>query len=272
MVGGNSATTTVDGRAYKEWIVKTEDSVTADDELPHDEDDTVGVFNEKCGFHVHVGRRERGFEVLTLRKLYSLLVLGGEAILNGLLCPSRRDNFYCRDMTKVSTVIRFPRVSFDLTGRAPYEWFSRCLLVNSDDVIPDHIKEALWKVWRAKDLDEFCGCVEDHKNVGVWFGNLDSFEHFGHGKRTIEFRKAEGDLGLTEPSNTDFVITWPEVCVRLVAFAIDSDPEGFGRVINETVEALRLPSSAEKVRKFLTSLGLNNEMIRSLVARAEALS
>ncbi|RYP42867.1 hypothetical protein DL768_010171 [Monosporascus sp. mg162] len=301
-VEGDSVITTEDENAYKEWIVKTEDSVTADEELPHDDDEyagmeimspilantkfsrdqcamvaeairsTVGVFNDKCGFHVHVGRGDRGFEVLTLKKLYSLLVLGGEAILNGLLRPSRRDNYYCRDMTKVSAVIRFPHVPFDLTGSAPYEWFSRCLPVDSDDVVPGHIKEALWKVWRAKDIDEFCGCVEGNKNVGVWFGNLDTFEHFGYGKRTIEFRKAEGNLGLTEPSNMDFVFTWPEVCVRLVAFAIDSDPEEFGRVVNETVEALRLPSSAEKVRKFLTSLGLNSETIKSLVARAEALS
>lgn len=78
-------------------------------------------FSNSCGLHVHVGHAGEGLSLLASQKLFSVLFLGGEQILNTLFRKDRRNNYYCRDITKHSAVAKISAQGQRLPGAVPEE-------------------------------------------------------------------------------------------------------------------------------------------------------
>lgn len=78
-------------------------------------------FSNSCGLHVHVGHAGEGLSLLASQKLFSVLFLGGEQILNTLFRKDRRNNYYCRDITKHSAVAKISGQGQRLPGAVPEE-------------------------------------------------------------------------------------------------------------------------------------------------------
>ncbi|RYP26476.1 hypothetical protein DL768_011710 [Monosporascus sp. mg162] len=245
------------------WIVKRDDSVKADGINLH-----PAYFNYTCGLHVHVGLGDKVIPLLACQKLYSLLFLGGEEVLKPLFRPCRNNNDHCFDIRTHSSLVT-PRDDHpDLTGSVLGEWYKHCF---PDDGGSGEERAALGKLWRAAGIDKFCDLVEGGPGgrLAYWFSHL-RYEDQIMGKATIEFRKAEGNLG--EPGNLDFVRTWPQVCTTLVAFAMDSGPPEFERAIRAVRVSTAAEAAGTRLNRFLTAVGLPADVVSSLVQRSEVLA
>ncbi|KAH8680764.1 putative amidoligase enzyme-domain-containing protein [Xylariales sp. PMI_506] len=62
------------------------------------------IMEQTCGFHVHVGCGNVGFELLTLQKFTTLMWMGGEATLNKTHPPHRLESRWCRTMRSKSSL------------------------------------------------------------------------------------------------------------------------------------------------------------------------
>ncbi|KAK7740660.1 hypothetical protein SLS62_011035 [Diatrype stigma] len=224
-------------------------------------------FNDTCGLHVHVGNADEGFTLLTCQKLFVLLFLGGEAVLNTLFREDRHTNKHCVDIRTHTGVADNLDVKHYLTGTVPDEWYNACFPsgppVDQDD---QRERDIIKVIWKAASIDEFMDCLNAENLAYSW-------EHLAsdafNPTKTIEFRKAEGNL--RKPMNAEFVYDWVQVCMGLVAFAVDADPEEFGKVIKETVTASRHSMSLLMVHRFLSNFGLDRDVLRRMVDRANVL-
>lgn len=220
-------------------------------------------FNDNCGLHVHVGDGAHGFSLLTCQKLFCVLFLGGEWMLDVLFRPARHNNRNCLPMSEGARVLSSPNSRFFLSGEVPNEWFWSCF---PQGVIPvdEWRQEALRKIWKAGNIQEF------QESINVGYRHAITFQHLTMGlKPTIEFRKSEGNLRLD--GEVEFLLIWPRVCARLVAFAVDADLNEFRRVIAGTRAALSAPTGPERLRQFLITIRCTDYTVQSLVYRAAAL-
>lgn len=87
------------------------------------------AFNHTCGLHVDVGHGDNYFELLTRQKLFSLLYLGGEDILNLLLREHRQNNNFCYDLRSHSNA-KPADSSWTPTGNLLSEWYHHCFPVD----------------------------------------------------------------------------------------------------------------------------------------------
>ncbi|RYP91251.1 hypothetical protein DL770_002643 [Monosporascus sp. CRB-9-2] len=245
------------------WIMKRDDSVKADGINVH-----PAYFNDTCGLHVHVGLGDKVIPLLACQKLYSLLFLGGEEVLKPMFRLCRNNNSHCFDIRTHSSLVTPREDPPDLTGSVLGEWFKHCF---PDDGGNGEERAALDKLWRAADIDKFCDLVEGGPGgrLAYWFSHL-RYEDQIMGKATIEFRKAEGNLG--EPGNLDFVRTWPQVCTTLVAFAMGSGPPEFERAIRAVRVSAAAQAPGTRLNRFLTTVGLPGDVVSSLVQRSEVLA
>lgn len=222
-------------------------------------------FTNKCDLYVDIGNEER-ITVLSCQKLFSLLFLGGESILDVLFREDRRNNSSYSLLESAAPVLRI-RVGYPtyaLTGQVPMDWFDSCFSQFTSEIDQDK-KNALWRIWRTGTRDEFSSYASGYKSVAIKFHNIQD-----DGICTIGFAKADGQLD--KDSNIEFLSVWLKVCMGLVAFAIDAELPEFGRVMRDLPDALTAPTGAERLQRFLTSLAFDDDVINSLVTRANALS
>lgn len=222
-------------------------------------------FNDNCGIHVHVGNGNQGFSLLACQKLFSVLFLGGESMLDVLFRPARHNNSNCFSMADGARAFSSPSARFFLSGDIPTEWLNGCF-PDAQGAMPvdERRRKALRKIWKAANIQEF------HEAINVGYRHAVTFEHLTMGiKPTIEFRKSEGDL--SPEGETDFLLLWMRVCARLVAFAVDADLDEFRRVITGTRTALCAPTAPERLRQFLITMRCTNITVRNLAYRAEVL-
>ncbi|KAK7754345.1 hypothetical protein SLS62_003638 [Diatrype stigma] len=233
-------------------------------------------FNPKCGLHVHVGRGQDGIPLAACQRLFSLLFLYAERILDPLFRSDRRGNIHCENLETHALVRRLPQWRFRMTGTPPEQWLNACFPGGAPGVgAPGDERErfvALRKIWSAGDINEFCDMnVVGGVRLAVNFAGLKVRPHPGpDDKPTIEFRKAEGDLN--QEGNIDFLLYWPQVCMGLVAFALGDGLDEFARVMREAHAALNAPDEAEKLRRFLNSMGFDRTVVEMLCERADYLS
>lgn len=221
-------------------------------------------FNERCGFHVHVGNGNHGFTLDTCQRLYSLLLLGAESILDVLFRDDRRGNQNCNDIRYYTAVLMNPNNEYNLTGEVPTALYDSCFPDSGPEII-EAVRTAVWKIWKAGSIDEFLAATStEYRRSAINFRNVRAGS-----TGTIEFRKAEGDL--SRELNVEFLASWPQVCIGLVAFALEANQSEFARVMRETRAALLHPK-VEALRLFLTTMGFHDQLIRSLVKRARSLA
>lgn len=228
-------------------------------------------FNPKCGLHVHVGRGGDGIPLRVCQRLFSLLFLYGEKILDILFRSDRKNNLHCENIETQTAVLRFSTYTFSMTGSLPEQWFNACFPDGAPEVSQARV-EALRKIWTARDINEFCDMTSVSFRLAINFTGLKIRETSNGGeKRTVEFRKAEGDLA--QEGNIVFLRYWPQVCIGLLAFAFQNNLAEFARVMREARAALNAPiEDAEKLRRFLNIMELDETLVDRLCERAAYLS
>ncbi|RYP25845.1 hypothetical protein DL767_008236 [Monosporascus sp. MG133] len=214
------------------------------------------LFNESCGLHVHVGRGDAGIELLPLQKFASLLLLGGEWILDNVHPARRRGRWPCY---RNSTDSRLARLNIDLEevearpDEAGAPWLRACDLENPSRRIKNQVKY-LWKAKSSMELGQWLKgfnmrrLAYDVRQQGAASENR-RFEY----KRTIEFRQADGDL-----SDEGFPIAWVKVATGMLAWAFNADLETFRSTIQEVTGAI---DQEGQVSKLLKSIGIPEDVI-----------
>lgn len=228
-------------------------------------------FDESCALRVSVGQGDdKGFPLLALQKLSSLLLAGAEELLE-LLHPDHRvlSNDSCRSIRSSSAVVleggsRTPKQSFD--GE---DWFDCCVRGGGGDgdasatgKIPETELRALWQ---AETLAEFCLLVGPGENDKIdmayrfWdlVAPLPISKHEKGIRRTIEFRQADGNLRCDQR----YILSWVDVALSLVAFAVEADQDEFERAIKGIRRCLLGLEEVSQVGMFGAAV------IRSRVAR-----
>ncbi|RYP63697.1 hypothetical protein DL769_006891 [Monosporascus sp. CRB-8-3] len=222
------------------------------------------IFNETCGLHVHVGRGNAGIELLPLQKFTSLLLLGGERILDNVHPARRRGQWPC---FRNSTDSRLARLNIDIEevdarpDEAGAPWLRACDLENA----PRRIKTQVKYLWKAKSSVELGQWLKGFDMRRLVYdvrqqGAASEIRRFDY-KRTIEFRQADGDL-----SDEDYPAAWVKVATGMLAWAFNADLETFGRTIQEVKGAV---DQEGQVSKLLKSIGVPEDVISVMEARAE---
>ncbi|RYP59536.1 hypothetical protein DL771_010866 [Monosporascus sp. 5C6A] len=222
------------------------------------------LFSESCGLHVHVGRGNAGIELLPLQKFTSLLLLGGERILDNVHPVHRRGQWPC---FRNSTDSKLARLNFDheeveaRPAEAAAPWLQACDIENAPQRIKTQVK-CLWKAKSSMELGQWLKgfdrrrLVYDVRQQGAASENC-RFEY----KRTIEFRQADGDL-----SYEDYPVAWAKVATGMLAWAFNADLETFGRTVQEVKGAV---DQEGQVSTLLRSIGIPEDIISIMEARAE---
>ncbi|RYP02265.1 hypothetical protein DL764_005872 [Monosporascus ibericus] len=222
------------------------------------------LFNESCGLHVHVGRGNAGIELLPLQKFATLVLLGGEWILDNVHPARRRGQWPCYRNTTDS---KLARLNFDIEevearpDDAGAAWLQACDLESAPRRIKIQVK-CLWKAKSSMELSQWLKgfnmrrLVYDVRQQGAASEN-GRFEY----KRTIEFRQADGDL-----SDEDYPVAWVKIATGMLAWAFNADLETFQRTIQEVTGAI---DEEGQVSKLLRSIGIPEDVISVMEARAE---
>lgn len=138
--------------------------------------------NESCGFHVHVGNRDRGFSLSTLKRFCSLITVF-DYQLDSLHPRHRRQNVFAKSMRRV-----FPRGT-SLGGKL---------------AIIDELRTVGDLIIQAHTVPDY----HCDRYMAFNFGNLR--EELHRPLRTIEFRQHKGTLDLNQITN------WIKVVCELV--------------------------------------------------------
>lgn len=138
--------------------------------------------NNSCGFHVHVGNRNRGFSLSTLKRFCSLITVF-DYQLDSLHPRNRRQNVFAKSMRRV---------------------FDRGTSLEGKLAIIDELKSVRDLISRVHNIPGY----DWDKCMAFNFGNL--LEELDRPLRTIEFRQHQGTLDLNQITN------WIKVVCELV--------------------------------------------------------
>lgn len=152
--------------------------------------------NETCGFHVHVGNRNRGFTVETLKNL-ALLVTVFERQINQLHPRHRNSNSWCD------------------TPRLQFQSLNLWEVVEAIEAMPD-IENLVLLMCRNR---QFGGAskYQAYNFTNLTRGNL----------RTIEFRQHQGTM------DNLAICAWISLTCRLVFVSHYAGPVGFIELVKE---------------------------------------
>lgn len=187
--------------------------------------------NEWCGLHVHVGQGSDGLPDYAIKNLAALIWTFEDRL--DLLHPLYRTN--------------------DAACNSLYNSAPLSTELNFETDKPLLVRDQLERILECKTGDQVIELVNDEcptYGFAYNFWNLRS-EFYWCSKKTIEFRQHEGTLDAKRAEN------WMKVCVRLVEFALQSQPvwmEGFLRSVVDdekyTVEDMLLSIGLPRQAKY----------------------
>lgn len=234
-------------------------------------DNEYVAFNQKCGFHVHVGNGDRGLELEVCQRLFSLLFLYGEKILDGLFRSDRDNNIHCQSLGGYTAVLNFPHFGYAMTGAAPEDYYNACFPDGAEE-ISRGMRQSVGAIWATATLNEFCDMTAIGVKLAVSFIGLKTHDPpTGEEKPTVEFRKGEGDLA--QEGNVDFLLYWPQVCLGLLAWAHSGNLREFKRVMWAARAAANARiNPAAKLQHLLKVMRFDATVVRILCERAAYLA
>ncbi len=247
-------------------------------------------FNKTCAFHVHVGSESDGFSLRALQKLASLLLVGGEELLDKVHPKHRVGAASCGPIRSKTFLASVDLQEREPTGDLAENWFGRCA---PEDTPPNAgLRSQLNRIWRAKNVDEFCRLLDARGDEKPAYGFVglsppDAAEGGDRGKEiaiapagsqtdqkpktykpTIEFREGDADVA----RDKEYHVAWVRVVTRLVrwaAYACEWSLEDAARVARKGVSVRE--SSPEAVAALLREVLVVEKVVEVMESRAAAL-
>ncbi len=195
--------------------------------------DVPKMVTDQCAFQVHIGRGNKGFTPLTLKKLATIIAFSEEDMLNKLCHPARLESEFAVSINQSILAEKAgsdgqKTTSQDLGNKRSVEYRNWL-----KDLKPDNLLITLWdsKVSSVKNVVELLTPNQPllpYAAAVSFFNLIDSRQEFGSDrpiKRTIEFRRFQGTLDPVA------ALAAFELCMALVEFARKSDPEKFSNLI-----------------------------------------
>ncbi|KAI1373519.1 putative amidoligase enzyme-domain-containing protein [Hypoxylon crocopeplum] len=194
--------------------------------------------NRTTGVHVHVGRGEESFSLITMKKFATFIWFADDLLL-GLQHPYRRECHYCRPLHSASGLGK--RAASNLLRKG--NPLSEAQEEEMNSFIPTTL--LLMQTLQAnKSIGEMADLMSDPTEPGsvnsyavarafrgsVGFCNFMPMGKTGGNTHTFEFRQMAGSL---EP---DAIIHWARVCMAVVDFARLSDAPRFKDLIGKIVK------------------------------------
>lgn len=213
--------------------------------------------NDSTSVHVHVGRGDEAFSLVTLKKFTTLLWLTDEAILK--LHGVRQSNEYCRPVRVESELAlkslaklqaenaTNPAVEQRQTEAQIHEFLSADLW-EQDDLLPAQIR----RIWGAQSVEEIAGLMTCEDRVGgrgsVGFRRFlpAGADNTGGNTHTLKWRQMAGCLA---PFS---IIHWMRFCLSFTNFARLSDSATFKTMI----VAIQMKEGRFTALDLLEALGL----------------
>ncbi|KAI0386292.1 putative amidoligase enzyme-domain-containing protein [Hypomontagnella monticulosa] len=181
--------------------------------------------NETAGMHVHVGRGEESFSLLTMKKLATIIWLT-EKMLLGLHHPSRKESIYCI-LLRDESLLRIKAADTNSIS-------NNILRIAREERMDEFIPRPA-SLEATKTIEELAGLMSAPDNPDLSRGAM-SFTRFlpaapGVGNiHTIEFRQMAGSL---DPGP---IIHWAKVCMAIVDFARLSTAPRYKELIARIIE------------------------------------
>ncbi len=218
--------------------------------------------NDTTAVHVHVGRGEETFSLLTMKKFATLLWLTDGALL-ALQHPTRRRNEYCAPVTSASNLaLMSPKrlaaegYALDWGGVAQMAEFLPADLLDSHDHGHGHglLAARLRRIWGAGGVEELadlmmCTEMTISERGSVGFKRFLPAGKTGGNTHTFEWRQMAGCL---DPLP---IILWAEVCIRFTDFARLSPAAKYKALVADILERGERFTGLDLLR----ALGLNDE-------------
>ncbi|KAI1410495.1 putative amidoligase enzyme-domain-containing protein [Hypoxylon sp. FL1857] len=176
--------------------------------------------NETTSVHVHVGRGEESFSLLTMKKFASLIFLVDEMLMK-LHHPCRKDSFHCGPFSQTSVLGTLGAPELMEGSRQ----FNEAQKQQIHQFVPK-TSPSVKALQASGSIEELINLMCNVRQPEIYRGSV-GFTRFlpagktGGNTHTFEFRQMAGCL---DPGP---IIHWVRVCLALVDFARLSDAKTF---------------------------------------------
>ncbi|KAI1160658.1 putative amidoligase enzyme-domain-containing protein [Nemania serpens] len=195
--------------------------------------------NQSTAVHVHVGRGDEPFSLLTIKKFSTLYWFTEKAILE-LHHPSRLDNKYCFRLTKFSDLATKAQADFD----ADEHYLDAEGLKQMDR----HVPKAALTALQHRQIRRIWGCANMEEPEGKTGGNI----------QTFEWRQMSGSV------NADHINQWVKACVEFTDFCRHSSEARFKELVEHiTVERGAGYSGIELLQTLSVDTRIFTDMLES---------
>ncbi|KAI5922458.1 hypothetical protein F4810DRAFT_711572 [Camillea tinctor] len=210
--------------------------------------------NDTASVHVHVGRGDESFSLLTIKKFATLYWLT-EAPLMKLQHPCRQSNKWCFHLTQMSNLA----AKTSGGSAAGYRALAFSSLGKMNEFVPYQLSEPLrtqfrW-IWGCAKIEELAELMEGFPKMvqcprgSVGFTRFLPADETGGNTQTFEWRQMAASL------DPDHILRWIRVCVAFTDFARGSTAEEFKGLLRTILER----GSSYTGFDLLESLGLHAE-------------
>ncbi|KAI0902997.1 putative amidoligase enzyme-domain-containing protein [Ustulina deusta] len=176
--------------------------------------------NKSTAVHIHVGRGNEPFSLLTVKKFATLYWLTEKAIFE-LHHPSRHDNRCCLSLTNYSVLAIKSQAALDVEGRN---------LGDGGPTMEDYVPGASLTQLRRAQLRCIwdCGSIEERGSVG--FLRFLPAGKTGGNIQTFEWRQMSGSV------DANHINQWAKACIAFTDFCRLSNKATFKKLIGEVIE------------------------------------
>ncbi|KAI0483876.1 hypothetical protein F4859DRAFT_529205 [Xylaria cf. heliscus] len=250
-------------------------AVMDSDEYDQDIEDVCRVLktvrvhlNKSTAVHVHVGRGDEPFSLLTVKKFATLYWLTERAIME-LHHPSRHNNRYSFRLNKCAILANKLQTTLDVEERSS----------SSKDLerIEDYVPEAglsrlrhsqLRRIWACSSIEEVAElmqCARDkvpESRAASHRGSM-GFQRFlpagktGGNIQTFEWRQMSGSI------DSKHINQWVEACIAFTDFCRLSDGPTFKGLMEDVIQRGNKYTGIE----LLEFLGVNTRIFRDMMER-----
>ncbi|KAK5626158.1 hypothetical protein RRF57_001873 [Xylaria bambusicola] len=196
--------------------------------------------NKSTSVHVHVGRGDEPFSLLTVHKFVTLYWLTENAIF-GLHHPSRETNRYCLPLTKYSVLAKQSQSALDSEDGCPNDQGHRFEDYVSEAGLSRLRRTQLRRIWTCGSIEEVAKLMwiridMDWKLPGPDERGAVGFCRFlpagksGGNISTFEWRQMSGSV------DSNHINQWIKACIAFTDFCRLSDKVAFKEFVGKVIE------------------------------------
>ncbi|KAI0518126.1 putative amidoligase enzyme-domain-containing protein [Xylaria bambusicola] len=196
--------------------------------------------NKSTSVHVHVGRGDEPFSLLTVRKFVTLYWLTEEAIF-GLHHPSRKTNRHCLPLSKYSVIAKQLQSTVDSEDRCSNDQGHRFKDYVSEAGLSPLRRTQLRRIWACCSIEEVAKlmCIgidmgwklpgpDERGAVGFW--RFLPAGKSGGNIQTFEWRQMSGSV------DSNHINQWVKACIAFTDFCRLSDKGTFKKFVGKVIE------------------------------------